>query len=128
VRQPPGDDNALGRIKFLFPNSHDIYMHDTPTKKLFSESVRAFSHGCVRVENPREFAERIMGWERTKIDDTIATGETRNVSLEKHVPVHLNYFTAWPDETGKIAFYPDIYARDARLDKALNTVAVAVSQ
>jgi murein L,D-transpeptidase YcbB/YkuD len=128
VRQPPGDDNALGRIKFLFPNSHDIYMHDTPTKKLFSESVRAFSHGCVRVENPREFAERIMGWERTKIDDTIATGETRNVSLETHVPVHLNYFTAWPDETGKIAFYPDIYARDARLDKALNTVAVAVSQ
>jgi murein L,D-transpeptidase YcbB/YkuD len=128
VRQPPGDDNALGRIKFLFPNSHDIYMHDTPTKKLFSESVRAFSHGCVRVENPREFAERIMGWERTKIDDMIATGATQSVSLEKHVPVHLNYFTAWPDESGKIAFYPDIYARDARLDKALNTVAVAVSQ
>jgi murein L,D-transpeptidase YcbB/YkuD len=127
VRQPPGDDNALGRIKFLFPNAHDIYMHDTPTKKLFSEGVRAFSHGCVRVENPRQFAEHVLGWERKRIDDMIATGENKNVSLAEHIPVHLNYFTAWPDASGKVVFYPDIYKRDTRLDKALNTVTVAAN-
>ena len=69
VRQPPGDGNALGRVKFLFPNSHDIYMHDTPTKELFAEPVRAFSHGCVRVENPREFAQYVLDWERKRIDE-----------------------------------------------------------
>jgi L,D-transpeptidase YcbB len=125
VRQPPGDDNALGRIKFLFPNSHDIYMHDTPTKELFAEAVRAFSHGCVRVENPREMAEHVLGWERKRVDDMIATGQNKNISLDKHIPVHLNYFTAWPDESGKVVFYPDIYDRDSRLDKALNTITVA---
>jgi len=128
VRQPPGDDNALGRIKFLFPNSHDIYMHDTPTKKLFSEPVRAFSHGCIRVENPRELAEHILDWERKRIDDMIATGRNRNIPLDKHIPVHLNYFTAWPDESGKIVFHSDIYNRDARLDKALHTIALAANQ
>jgi murein L,D-transpeptidase YcbB/YkuD len=127
VRQPPGDDNALGRIKFLFPNSHDIYMHDTPTKKLFAESVRAFSHGCIRVEDPRKFAEYVLGWDRERIDGMIATGENKNIRLDKHIPVYLNYFTAWPDESGKITFYADIYQRDARLDKALNTIAVAAN-
>jgi L,D-transpeptidase YcbB len=128
VRQPPGDDNALGRIKFLFPNSHDIYMHDTPTKELFAEPVRAFSHGCVRVENPREMAEHVLGWERKRVDDMIATGQNKNISLDKHIPVHLNYFTAWPDESGKVVFYPDIYNRDTRLDKALNTITIAANQ
>jgi murein L,D-transpeptidase YcbB/YkuD len=128
VRQPPGDDNALGRIKFLFPNSHDIYMHDTPTKKLFAETVRAFSHGCVRVENPRELAEHVLGWDRERIDEMIATGENRNVKLSEQIPVHLNYFTAWPDASGKIAFHVDIYSRDSRLDKALNTITVATSR
>jgi len=127
VRQPPGDDNALGRIKFLFPNAHDIYMHDTPTKKLFAEDVRAFSHGCVRVENPRELAERVLGWERKRIDDMIATGQNQNIDLSKHIPVHLNYFTAWPDASGKIAYYPDIYNRDSRLDKALNAITVVAN-
>jgi murein L,D-transpeptidase YcbB/YkuD len=127
VRQPPGDDNALGRIKFLFPNAHDIYMHDTPTKKLFSEDVRAFSHGCVRVENPRELAEHVLGWERKQIDDMIATGQNRDIDLSKHIPVHLNYFTAWPDASGKITFYPDIYNRDTRLDKAINTITVVAN-
>jgi murein L,D-transpeptidase YcbB/YkuD len=125
VRQPPGDDNALGRIKFLFPNKHDIYMHDTPTKDLFAQDVRAFSHGCVRVENPRDFAVQVLGWERGRIDDEIAAGENEQVRLGQKIPVHLNYFTAWPDASGKIAFYADIYSRDARLDKALNAIAVA---
>ena len=101
VRQPPGDGNALGQVKFLFPNAHDIYMHDTPTKELFAEPVRAFSHGCVRVENPREFAGRVLGWERGRIDAAIATGETRKIPLYVTLPVHLNYFTAWPDASGK---------------------------
>jgi L,D-transpeptidase YcbB len=127
VRQPPGDDNALGRIKFLFPNAHDIYMHDTPTKKLFAEDVRAFSHGCVRVENPRELAEHVLGWERKRIDDMIAAGQNRDIDLSKHIPVHLNYFTAWPDASGKVTFYPDIYNRDSKLDKAINTITVVAN-
>lgn len=127
VRQPPGADNALGHIKFLFPNAHDIYMHDTPTRDLFKERVRAFSHGCVRVENPRELAEHVLGWEREEIDDLIASGRNQEFPLEARVPVHLNYFTAWPDTTGKIAFYNDIYNRDLRLEKALNTMAVAAN-
>ena len=127
VRQPPGDDNALGHIKFLFPNSHDIYMHDTPTRELFAERVRAFSHGCVRVEKPRELAEHVLGWDRQEIDDVIASGRNQEFQLETRIPVHLNYFTAWPDASGKIAFYNDIYNRDLRLEKALNTIAVAAN-
>jgi murein L,D-transpeptidase YcbB/YkuD len=127
VRQPPGDDNALGNIKFLFPNSHDIYMHDTPTKDLFNERVRAFSHGCVRVQDPRTFAEHVLGWDRELIDDMIATGENQDIRLKNTIPVHLNYFTAWPDPSGKIAYYPDIYNRDTRLEKAFNAIAVAAN-
>ena len=127
IRQPPGDDNALGNIKFLFPNSHDIYMHDTPTKNLFAEKSRAFSHGCVRVENPRQLAEYVLGWDRAQIDDMIASGMNQDIQLPAHIPVHLNYFTAWPDASGKIAYHPDVYNRDARLEKALNTIAVAAN-
>jgi murein L,D-transpeptidase YcbB/YkuD len=127
VRQPPGDDNALGNIKFLFPNSHDIYMHDTPTKNLFAERARAFSHGCVRVENPRKLAEFVLGWDRAQIDDMIATGMNQDIALKAHIPVHLNYFTAWPDASGKIAYHPDVYNRDTRLEKALNTIAMAAN-
>jgi L,D-transpeptidase YcbB len=125
VRQPPSNSNALGNIKFLFPNSHDIYMHDTPTKKLFKKAQRAFSHGCVRVENPRKLAEYVLGWDRQKIDELIGSGANREIKLKSPLPVHLNYFTAWPDETGKVAFYADIYKRDARLAKALTAVTVA---
>ena len=125
VLQPPGDDNALGRVKFLFPNDHDIYMHDTPTKELFAEPVRAFSHGCVRVENPRKFAEHVLGWERRRIDDLIATDQNREIPLDRRLPVHLNYFTAWPGKSGNVAFYSDIYERDTRLAKALDTIARA---
>jgi murein L,D-transpeptidase YcbB/YkuD len=125
VRQPPGNDNALGRIKFLFPNSHDIYMHDTPTKKLFAKATRAFSHGCIRVEDPRKLAEYVLGWDRSRIDEAIATGQNADIKLPTPLPVHLNYFTAWPDANGNIAYYPDIYKRDAQLEKALSTVTVA---
>jgi L,D-transpeptidase YcbB len=118
VQQPAGDGNALGELKFLFPNGHDIYMHDTPTKNLFSESTRAFSHGCVRVQNPRDFAEVLLGWKQADINATIKTGESLPVNLKQKTPVHLTYFTAWTDSDGKIHYYDDIYGRDAAMAKA----------
>ena len=125
VRQPPGGDNALGRIKFLFPNEHNIYMHDTPTKKLFKKPMRAYSHGCIRVENPRELAVKLLGISREEVDALIDTGENQAINLKRKVPVHISYFTAWPDATGEIAYYADIYGRDARLERAFSAIAVA---
>jgi murein L,D-transpeptidase YcbB/YkuD len=125
VQQPPSDDNALGEIKFLFPNTHNIYMHDTPTRALFAKSVRAFSHGCVRVENPREFASKVMELDRSEIDSRIDSGESTTVRLKHKLPVHLVYFTAWPDENGRVVYYDDIYGRDARMEKAYSEIAVA---
>jgi L,D-transpeptidase YcbB len=126
VRQPPGADNALGAVKFLFPNSHAIYMHDTPTRSLFEKKVRAFSHGCVRVQNPRELAELVLGWDTERVEEAIYRGENQAVKLSRKLPVHLAYFTAWPDESGRIIMYPDIYGRDAQLEKALGEGAVAL--
>lgn len=123
VRQKPGKTNALGSIKFLFPNSHDIYMHDTPAKSLFAKSVRAFSHGCVRVENPQEFATYVMGWDKDRVAAAIGKGENREISLPAHIPVYLNYFTAWPDDGGRVVYYDDVYGRDKRLTDALNSVS-----
>ncbi len=118
VQQPAGDGNALGELKFVFPNVHDIYMHDTPSKNLFAESMRAFSHGCVRVQNPRGFAEALLGWSQTDIAATISTGDSLPVKLKQATPVHLTYFTAWTSEDGKIHYYNDIYGRDAAMAKA----------
>ncbi len=119
VQQPPGSDNALGELKFLFPNSHDIYMHDTPSRKLFAESMRAFSHGCVRVQNPQEFASVLLGWDAAKVAANVETGDSHSVNLTQKVPVYLTYFTAWPAADGKIQYYSDIYGRDAAMAKAL---------
>ena len=120
VQQPPGEDNALGELKFLFPNAHDIYMHDTPSRNLFSEKTRAFSHGCVRVHNPREFAAVLLGWSQDKVAKNIAQPDSHSVNLLQKVPVYLTYFTAWPTADGKIMYYNDIYGRDAAMAKALN--------
>ncbi len=125
IRQPPGGDNTLGRIKFLFPNEHNIYMHDTPTKKLFKKPMRAYSHGCIRVENPRELGVRVLGFSREEVDALIDSGENQTFNLKRKTPVHISYFTAWPDATGEIAYYADIYGRDARLEKAFSAIAVA---
>lgn len=125
IQQPPGDDNALGELKFLFPNSHNIYMHDTPTKDLFAKDVRTFSHGCIRVENPREFATVLLGWERAKIDANTEGRKSQTVALASKVPVHIAYFTAWPDASGKIQYYNDIYGRDAAMDKAMSATLLA---
>lgn len=125
IQQPPGTKNALGDVKFLFPNTHNIYMHDTPNRELFANEVRAFSHGCVRVENPREFASVILGWDAAEIDQHIATKGTENIRLPQKIPVHLTYFTAWPDETGKIQYFSDIYGRDKTMETARSSVVLA---
>lgn len=123
VQQPPGESNALGKVKFLFPNKHSIYMHDTPNRHLFAESKRNFSHGCVRVENPVEFASVLLKLEQTAIDADIETGESKSIKISTPTKVHLTYFTAWPDKTGKIQYYSDAYGRDATLREARATVA-----
>ena len=122
VQQPPGGDNALGEIKFLFPNKHSIYMHDTPNRNLFAQGRRNFSHGCVRVENPREFAKVLLGWESAIIDDRIDSGESTTEKLASKIPVHLTYFTAWPDNDGKIQYFADPYERDVTLLQARRTM------
>jgi L,D-transpeptidase YcbB len=118
VQQPSGDGNALGEIKFLFPNSHDIYMHDTPNRNLFNESMRAFSHGCVRVQNPREYAQVLLGWDEEKVAENVESGESHSVGLSEKVPVHMTYFTAWAGTDGIIHYYDDIYGRDIAMAKA----------
>jgi len=125
VRQPPGDTNALGKVKFMFPNKHAIYLHDTPSKKLFERSSRAFSFGCVRVKNPRVFAQNILGWSRSKIDQKIASRRNSAVRLKQKIPVYITYFTAWADESGNVKYFRDVYGRDRLLDRALNSIKVA---
>ena len=109
--------NALGELKFLFPNPHDIYMHDTPNRELFDEDVRAFSHGCVRVQNPREFAYVILGWTPEKVDQQGRHKASETIKLPEKFPVHITYFTAWPDETGHMTYFNDIYGRDKAMRK-----------
>lgn len=125
LRQPPGDDNALGNVKFLFPNRHSVYMHDTPTKHLFNQRVRAYSHGCMRVRNPRNFAEALLrdqGWSIKRINQTIASGRHDiNVSLEPKIPVHIMYFTLWADENGRLQRFSDVYGHDQRVLSALRS-------
>jgi murein L,D-transpeptidase YcbB/YkuD len=125
VEQPPGSGNALGELKFLFPNAHNIYMHDTPQRELFSRSERAFSHGCVRVQNPREFATILLGWNRAKVDSNTDSRRSQTVRLPKPVPIHLAYFTAWPAADGSITYYRDIYGRDETLEKAMSATILA---
>lgn len=119
--QPAGPTNALGQVKFIFPNGQAVYLHDTPSKSLFSQTVRAYSHGCVRVQNPLKLAEVILNrpsWDRSAIDRAVASNRTRYVHLEEHLPVILYYLTAMADEDGKVSFRNDIYGRDADVRRA----------
>ena len=117
--QGPGPDNALGRVKFMFPNSYSVYLHDTPSRELFAKSERAFSSGCIRVANPLELAALLLedqsGWGRAAIDDVVATGKTRTVKLSKPLPVLLTYFTAWIDRNGTLQLRRDVYGRDEKV-------------
>jgi len=119
VRQRPGGSNSLGRVKFLFPNSYNIYLHDTPSKSLFDQDKRAFSHGCIRVSEPKKLAMHLLKndplWTEGKIDSAMNAGKERYVTLKNPIPVSIVYFTAWVDDQGKIHFRDDIYKRDQRL-------------
>jgi len=123
VRQRPGPANSLGQIKFLFPNKHDVYLHDTPSKGLFQRAARAFSHGCVRVENPMEFAEHLTANEtsisRASLEAMFGPSE-RWVNPEHQIPVHLAYFTLRVQPDGSIRSFGDVYGHNARLIEALN--------
>jgi murein L,D-transpeptidase YcbB/YkuD len=119
IRQKPGPDNSLGLVKFLFPNNNNIYLHDTPSKGLFNEEKRAFSHGCIRVAKPKELANLILqddaNWTPEKIDEAMNKGKESWYTLKNKIPVHIGYFTAWVDDEGTMNFYKDIYDRDATL-------------
>jgi murein L,D-transpeptidase YcbB/YkuD len=116
VRQLPGKDNALGTMKFLFPNSFDIYLHDTPDKSLFKKNNRAISHGCIRVADAPKLAAYLLedqkDWNEEKIKSTAGTGKEQTVNLQKKVPVMITYYTAWVDETGQLRFANDVYDHD----------------
>ncbi len=119
VRQLPGPDNALGLVKFIFPNSNNIYLHDTPSKSLFGRDSRAFSHGCIRVGKPRDLAIELLyedpSWTTDRIDEAMHAGNEKWVSLKHPIPVYIGYFTAWVDRKGNLNFYRDIYNRDKSL-------------
>jgi len=123
LRQASGPDNALGRIKFMFPNKYNVYIHDTPAKELFKKTERGFSSGCIRIERPIDLAEYVLNgdptWTRKKIVEAINTGKEQTVSLREPIPVHILYWTAWADDTGAIQFRNDIYDRDPVLHAEL---------
>jgi murein L,D-transpeptidase YcbB/YkuD len=116
LRQGPGPLNALGLVKFMFPNKFSVYLHDTPARDLFAEDARAFSSGCIRLESPLDLAELLLrdnpNWSRAAIDRAIADGREQTVSLPQPLPVHLLYWTVWVDENGVLQFRDDIYGRD----------------
>ncbi|HWV57996.1 MAG TPA: L,D-transpeptidase family protein, partial [Longimicrobiales bacterium] len=123
-RQEPGPLNALGRIKFMFPNQYNVYLHDTPSRELFAREDRNFSSGCIRVEDPIRLAELILDepvrWSREAIEAAIATGQTRTIPLATPFPVLILYWTASADLHGEVHYYRDAYQRDASLLAALN--------
>ncbi|UYZ63885.1 L,D-transpeptidase family protein [Hymenobacter weizhouensis] len=119
LRKRPGPKNDLGDVKFIFPNSNDVYLHDTPHDELFSQTKRGFSHGCVRVAEPIKLAEYLLrnkpGWDKQAILDTIANQKEKYISLPEKLPVYLVYFTTWVDENGQVHFRDDIYGHDKAL-------------
>ncbi|MEO1608235.1 MAG: L,D-transpeptidase family protein [Pseudomonadota bacterium] len=125
VFQPPGRSNALGIVKFMFPNKHAVYMHDTPSKHLFKRDVRAFSHGCMRVRDPLKLAEVVLshdkGWSRAKIDSLVSDGpENNQITLSQKIPVHVTYFTAQVNEAGKVVTVEDIYDHEKLIQMGLD--------
>jgi murein L,D-transpeptidase YcbB/YkuD len=123
VVQRPGKGNALGNVKFMFPNGYNIYLHDTPSKHLFASESRAYSHGCVRVERPFALAWLLLSEQTedpgTMIEETLATGKETSVSLDRPIPINLVYLTSWVDEAGVLHFRDDVYKRDEILARAM---------
>jgi murein L,D-transpeptidase YcbB/YkuD len=122
IKQPPGNRNALGQVKFMFPNKHAVYLHDTPSKSLFKKDYRAFSHGCMRVNNPWDFADALLEADPKITGDLVhkmVGGREQQLNLQQHIPVHVTYFTAWIDADGELQTRGDVYGHDGRLNKAL---------
>jgi len=120
--QPAGPDNALGRIKYLFPNPHNVYLHDTPLKSLFEKTSRSFSHGCVRVQHPTELAPYVLddpAWTLQAVDAAIDTGKTRALTLKKPIPVLILYWTASVGTDSRVYFRPDVYGRNPAVLRGL---------
>ena len=123
VRQPPGERNALGRILFMFPNEHSVYLHDTPSRGLFGTPRRAYSHGCIRVDQPLQLGELVMGgaangWGQQRLSSLVGGGE-RTVFLPRRIPIHIEYFTAFVDDSGDLQLREDVYGHMRRLQGAL---------
>lgn len=125
VRQPPSSDNALGDLKILFPNAHAIYMHDTPAKSFFNRDMRALSHGCIRLVDPRRMAAAVLGTTLDNVNKQIASGQNRAVQVPTKIPVYVSYFTAWPDKDGKVQYFDDVYDRDSYVMKAFDITTKA---
>jgi murein L,D-transpeptidase YcbB/YkuD len=126
VRQLPGPENALGVVKFLFPNPYDVYMHDTPLKRLFREPFRAFSHGCIRIQNPLDLAEYLLsidrGWSRDRMEQEMASGPDIWITLRHPIPVNVEYYVVRVDDEGYANFLSDMYRRDQpRMEAFLNS-------
>ncbi len=123
VRQKPGPKNSLGLVKFLFPNSYNIYLHDTPAKSLFQQSTRAFSHGCIRLGEPEKLAVYLLendpDWTPEKIETAMHKNTETRVTLKQRVPVYIGYWTAFIDKDGYLNFRDDVYDRDKNLSEML---------
>ena len=128
LRQDPGPSNALGRVKFMFPNRFNVYIHDTPSRELFEKTVRTSSSGCIRIERPIDLAEYVLRgnpkWTHENILAVIDKQLEQTVQLPEPIPVHLLYWTAWVDGEGLVHFVRDIYGRDKRLDEAFREKAL----
>ncbi|MFV0303767.1 MAG: murein L,D-transpeptidase [Paracoccus sp. (in: a-proteobacteria)] len=131
MRQKPSGDNALGLVKFIFPNPWNIYLHDTPTKHLFRQSSRAYSHGCIRIGDPFDLAYALLSQQtdnpQAKFQRALASGKEQWLALKPNLPVHLVYFTAMAEPDGQIRFYKDIYGRDARVWEALSKAGLELA-
>jgi murein L,D-transpeptidase YcbB/YkuD len=118
IRQKPGEKNSLGLVKFLFPNSYNIYLHDTPNDKLFEEDIRAFSHGCIRLEKPAELAQWVLGWDRARVDKMMHGANNQSITLKNKLPVYITYMTTYVRD-GQLWFGNDLYSRDRELAQAV---------
>ena len=130
MKEPPNRGNALGLVKFMFPNRYNIYLHDTPAKRLFGRETRAFSHGCVRLNDPFDFAYALLKKQTRSpeafFQERLSTGRETVVELEKHVPVHIVYRTAFTQAKGNVQFRRDVYGRDAKIWRALENAGVSL--
>jgi len=130
--QPPSRNNVLGQMKFMFPNEHSVYMHDTSSKQYFKQNVRTYSHGCIRVQNPRKLADLLLnndkGWSSKRVGRILANGSNHSVELNSKIPVHITYLTAVIDDNGKLKTYRDYYGHDRRISAALNGKAHLIAR